>query len=143
MSAAPRTLTGHCLCGAARYEADLPTLFVAHCHCDNCRRAHGAGIVTYAGFPSAQVRFTSGEEQLREFVSDTGATRRFCSRCGCVLSYASPRWPGEVHLLVAHLEGELDRSPRGHVYADRAPSWCPITDELPRFGGETGVEALD
>ncbi len=137
-----QALAGSCLCGAVRYTAQLPTRFVSHCHCNNCRRAHGAGVVTYAGFPEAQVSFDTGEELLSSYVSDTGATRRFCSRCGSTILFFAPRWPGELHLVVANLEGTLDREPAGHVYADRSPAWCPITDDLPRFGGETGVEPL-
>ena len=134
---------GGCACGRVRLAARLPAKWVAHCHCENCRRAHGAGFVTYAGFPAEAVRVLEGEDQLTDFVSDTGATRRFCRRCGSTLSYASPRWPGELHLVRANLEGPLDQPPGGHAYADRAPDWCPITDALPRFGGASGVEPLD
>lgn len=142
MSDQPTKIQGSCLCGAVRYEADFPTRFVSHCHCDNCRRAQGAGFITYAGFPAEQVRFTQGEERLTDYVSDTEATRRFCSHCGSTILFCSPRWPGELHLIAANLEDALDRAPTGRVYADRTPSWCPITDDLPRYGGETGVEAL-
>lgn len=134
---------GACLCGRVRFEAELPTKWVAHCHCDNCRRAHGAGVVTYAGFPSEQVRFVAGEEELTEYLSDTEATRRFCRHCGSTLSFSGPRWPGEVHLLVANLLDPLDKLPTAHAYADRSPEWCPILDDLPRYGGESGTEPLD
>ena len=33
---------GSCLCGAVRFEVTLPSKFCAHCHCGNCRKAHGA-----------------------------------------------------------------------------------------------------
>lgn len=142
MTVSESTLAGRCLCGDVRFELRLPSRFACHCHCENCRRAHGAAFVTWAGFPSAQLRFTSGADQLRDYLTDTQATRSFCARCGSTLFYRSPRWPEEVHVAVASLEGELDRAPAGHVYADRAPSWCPISDELPRFGGASGVEPL-
>ncbi len=75
-------------------------------------------------------------------MTDTGATRSFCRICGSTLLYESPRWDGEVHVAVANLHGELDKPPQGHVYADRSPGWCPISDELPRFGGASGTEKL-
>lgn len=133
---------GSCYCGRVQYQASLPTLWVAHCHCDNCRRAHGAGFVTYAGFAADGVRFTAGEDQLTEHHSETQATRRFCRHCGSTVSFQGPRWEGEVHLVVANLLDPLDKPPGGHAYADRAPAWCPITDELKRFGGESGTEPL-
>ena len=34
--------TGGCLCGAVRYEVDPPLRDVILCHCEMCRKAHGA-----------------------------------------------------------------------------------------------------
>src|SRR5690606_34943450 len=42
-----------CFCGAIRIDAELPSKWVAHCHCTMCRRAHGAAFVTWAGFDDA------------------------------------------------------------------------------------------
>jgi len=132
---------GQCACGRVQFEAALPTSFVSHCHCHHCRQAHGAAFVTWAGFAADGFRVTAGAAELREWHTDTGATRQ-CGHCGCTMSYASPRWAGDIHLAVACLQEELDQAPGGHAYADRAPAWCPILDELPQFGGEDGVTPL-
>lgn len=137
-----QTMHGSCYCGQVRFEAEPPSKFVGHCHCNNCRRAHGAGFVTWAGFPAAQVRVTAGEELLSRYHTETEATRTFCRNCGTPLFFESPRWAGEIHVAAAGLLDPLDRLPQGHAYADRSPDWCPITDGLPRFGGESGVEPL-
>ncbi len=129
---------GCCACGRVRFEADLPPRFVAHCHCENCRRAHAAGFVTYAGFPTEQYRITAGEDQLTDFRTDTDATRRFCSTCGTTISFEAPRWPGEVHVALACFTDPIERLPNVHAYADRSPDWCPITDDLKQYGGESG-----
>jgi hypothetical protein len=90
-------------------------------------------MVTWAGFDEAGFRVVAGQEAFRRYVAaDTGSTWMFCGTCGSPLAYASPRWPGEVHLSVANLLDPLDSPPSRHVYADRAPDWCPITDGLPR-----------
>lgn len=134
---------GRCLCGELRFRAEGPSRFVAHCHCDNCRRAHGAAYVTWMGVPRGKFRWTLGEEKaLRHFGTDTGATRSFCGTCGSSLLYASPRWEGEVHVAVAALTTELDRAPKAHVYFDRAPGWSSHGGDLPRFGGEDGAQPL-
>ena len=134
---------GSCFCGKVLYEADFPSLWVAHCHCANCRRAQGAGVVTYAGFKTEQVRFTAGEEGLVSYVDPgTEGLRRFCGSCGSTISFEAPRWAGELHLMVANLTSPLDKLPQAHAYSDRAPDWCPVTDDLPRFGGATGSEPL-
>lgn len=139
MTAASR---GRCACGAIRFRIVFPTRFVCHCHCDNCRRAHGAAFVTWAGVARERFELGDDEDLLAHWRTDTGATRSFCSRCGTTLTYESPRWEGEVHVAVAHLDDPLDRAPSGHVYADRAPAWAPIHDDLPRHGGASGTEPL-
>ena len=134
---------GACLCGGVRFELTPPSRFCAHCHCQNCRRAHGAAFVTWAGFPEGQWRIAAGEDLLERYVTDTGATRSFCSRCGSTLFYEGPRWPGELHVALANVTDEIDRVPSAHVYVDHGARWWKITGSEPRFGGKTGMEARD
>lgn len=137
------TLEGRCLCGAVRFQADTPSRFVSHCHCENCRRAHGAAYVTWMGIPEARFRWTRGEgEELRHYPTETGAVRSFCGTCGSSLLYRSPRWEDEVHIAVGTLTGDPDRPPKAHVYADRAPEWSSFADSLPRFAGTDGAQPL-
>jgi hypothetical protein len=133
---------GACLCGEVRFEAELPPLWFSHCHCESCRRAHGAGVVTFAGFPSECFRLTAGAERVGRYRQENGTTRSFCSTCGSTFLCEGPRWPGESHVAVGTLLDSLDGLPAGHAYADRSPDWCPITDDLPQYGGESGVEPL-
>jgi hypothetical protein len=118
----PDEVTGGCLCGAVRLRAALPPNWVAHCHCSMCRRAHGAGFVTWVGFPRAAVTIESGEDQLTRFRSSAQATRSFCSRCGSMLLFQSGRWPDETHLTLACLDSAGGLEPQAHAYwASRAP----------------------
>ena len=133
------TIKGACLCGAVEFELTPPSRFCAHCHCPNCRRAHGAAFVTYAGFPREQVCI-SGEDQLSRYVTDTQAVRSFCRRCGSTLFYEGPRWPGELHVALANVDGKIDRDPAAHVYVDHRAAWFEIHDGLAQYGGTTGVE---
>ena len=139
----PQTVRASCLCEAVRLELTLPAKFCVHCHCDNCRRAHGAAFVTYAGFEAERMKLIDAEGLLVRYRTDTGATRSFCSRCGTTLLYEGPRWPGEVHVARALIEGELGLAPEAHAYVDQKADWHEITDELPRLGGDSGVEPVD
>ena len=65
----------------------------------------------------------------------------FCRTCGTTLLYEGPRWPDEVHIARAQIDGPIDRSPDAHVYVDSAAEWFEITDALPRHGGTTGMES--
>lgn len=134
------TARGGCQCGAVTFELTLPSRFCAHCHCPNCRTAHGAAFVTYAGFEKKQIRL-SGEERLRRYRTGTGATRSFCEVCGSTLFYEGPRWPGEIHVALANIADEIDRAPGAHVYVDHRASWCGIGDDLPQYGGTSGTES--
>lgn len=136
----PELVTGSCLCGAVQFSCRLPSLFCAHCHCNNCRRAHGAAFVTWVGFPEDKVEVTAGQELLEAFQTDTQATRSFCKTCGSTLFYRGPRWENELHVVRANLHGELDREPGAEVYVDHKASWWQILGSLPLRGGETGVE---
>jgi len=131
---------GSCLCGAVRFAVSLPSRFCAHCHCPNCRRAHGAAFVTWAGFREEQVRLLAGESLLIRHLTESDATRSFCRQCGSTLFYEGPRWAGEIHVALANLEGPIDREPSAHVYVDDRAAWWHISDALPQYGGESGME---
>ena len=96
--------------------------------------------MTWVGLPDKQFHVIDGADALRRFTTDTGATRSFCKHCGSTLTYAGPRWEGEVHVARANIPGEIDRNPSGHVYVDHRPDWSSIEDSLPQYGGESGME---
>ena len=122
---------GGCQCGAVRYTLVGEPAWVAHCHCRDCRRATGALVATYAGYREDTVKFEQGEPSNYE--SSPGARRGFCSRCGSSICYASHRWPGELHMLVAGFDDPSQLRPQVHVYVkDRLP-WHHIGDGLPQF----------
>jgi len=129
---------GSCYCGSVTFEADLPSRFCANCHCDNCRRAHGAAFVTWVGFHADQV--TIRGNTLECYITDTDAVRSFCSKCGTTLFYEGPRWENEIHIVRSNIDGEIDRAVASHVYVDHKASWLEITDDLPRYGGKSGTE---
>jgi hypothetical protein len=133
---------GACLCGTVKFEVTPPTKWCAHCHCSMCRRAHGAGVVTWVGVPEAQFRVTAGESAVVRYDSSPGAYRRFCGKCGTQLFFAGKRWPGEVHIALATFEGDIDRQPQAHAYFDRHVGWLPWDDALPKYGGSSGTEPL-
>lgn len=123
---------GSCLCGAVRFSASLPTKWVAHCHCSYCRRAHGAPLVTWAGFASEQVTIDAEGTQPSWYESSPGARRGFCPRCGSPIFFESTRWPGETHIARALLQGPLDREPSVHVFYEAHVPWLDVNDALPK-----------
>jgi len=123
---------GRCHCGAVRFVATMPTRFVAHCHCESCRRAHGAAFVTWAGFPSAQVRIVEGGEHVAAHESSPGTRRSFCRVCGTKLFFESTRWPGETHVTLAAFDEPVDREPQGHAFYAEHAAWLPRLADPPQ-----------
>ena len=65
--------TGRCLCGRVRYLAAGAPLWVAHCHCESCRRATGAPLATYAGFAGGSLRLDGGRARALRLVAGRDA----------------------------------------------------------------------
>lgn len=123
---------GSCLCGAVRFTATLPVKWVAHCHYTYCRRAHGAAFVTWAGFPTEQFSLDQNSTQPTWYESSPGAKRGFCSRCGSPMFFESTRWPGEMHVARALIQGELGKAPAAHVFYEAHVPWLEVNDGLPK-----------
>ena len=143
MTTPPKAVAGACLCGAVRFEVEPPTTFCAHCHCTMCRRSHGAAYVTWFGVPDERFRILSGDDVLVTYQSSDHGTRSFCGRCGSSLFCRIDSHPGTIDVVLANLEGEIDQPPSAHIfYSDRA-SWVEANDDLPKLGGDLGMEPLD
>ena len=118
--------TAHCLCGDVTVQASLPSKWVAHCHCSLCRRAHGAAFVTWVGMEATHCGIEDAQGHLRWYRSSPGAERGFCSRCGSMLFFRSERWPGELHIALAHFTTPVDRAPQVHAYWQDHVEWANV-----------------
>lgn len=128
----PLSFSGHCLCGAVGFTTQGASLWVAHCHCQRCQRAHGAAFVTWAGWKAAQVAWQDPQEALHWYQAEaTGAERGFCRHCGSPMAFRSPRYPGELHLARALFDGPLDRAPESHAFHASHVDWVHVAEELP------------
>ncbi len=137
-----KTVSGSCLCGRVRFEVDLPVKWCSHCHCDLCRRAHGASFVTWFGVSKQAFRLHDGQD-LQWYASSEEAQRGFCSTCGSTMFFQSfTRWADEMHIALPFVHGDINKKPSIHVYWDRHVPWVEIKDELKKLGGTTGVEAI-
>ena len=128
MTDGPGHAIARCHCGGVEIVADFPSRFCAHCYCASCRRTHAAGVVTWIGFKSGQVRITRGAELIREYVSSPGTRRKFCGNCGTRLAFESDRegWSGEMHLPLALFVTPVDRAPHVNAFAAERPEWAPF-----------------
>ena len=135
-------IEGRCFCGRIRFELMPPVGACVHCHCSMCRRMHGAAYVTWIELPTEQLEIVEGREHVREFDSSAHGRRSFCTSCGSALFCSIDARPGHIDVVMANLEGELDFAPQLHIYWDHRAPWTVVGDELPRLGGETGMEPV-
>ena len=132
----------HCLCGRVQLHASQPPTNGAHCHCENCRRAHGAAFVSWLCFDADAVEVFAGEQEFATYVTETDAQRRFCTNCGTTLTFASERWPGSIDLAMANIIDPVPEVEWRHTNADRDPEWSKGLDGLKRCGGQDGMQPL-
>ena len=127
-------LTGHCFCGAVKFEVIGDSDWVGHCHCESCRRQSGSVMTTFAGFNEAQVIFTGA--MPNRYSRGDGVTRSFCGQCGSPVAYQSDDQPGQIHLQLG-LFDDLERlTPRDHSFLNEKVSWLRADEHLPESGFE-------
>jgi len=108
-----------------------------------CRRAHGAAFVTWVVIERRHFAVLSGADRLIHYASSPGAVRSFCGACGSSLFFESTQFAGQVHVVLANIDGAIDRPPEMHVFFSDRADWVRITDDLPRLGGPTGMELIE
>mgnify|MGYP006415050635 FL=1 len=128
--------TGGCLCGAVRFKARGEPVNSSHCHCDMCRRASGAPVVTFIGFPIEAVAWTKGGPKI--YKSSSFATRGFCPDCGSQLTFQFDKRPERISFNVGCLDDPEMAQPTRHLYAQEAISWMKMEDGLPRYEDGSG-----
>jgi len=132
------TQHGYCLCGAIRYEFDeVGVIWQGHCHCESCRRACGAPLVSWFGVDKTRWRWTG--ETPSSYRSSDWAERWFCPKCGTPMGYASDKLPDEMHGLASTLSNPDWFTPQAHYFHSKSLPWLHIDDDLPRYvdGGKT------
>ncbi|SDH49820.1 GFA family protein [Roseospirillum parvum] len=138
---APLPLTGGCQCGHVRYALDGPFGGSAHCHCTDCRAAHGAPFVTWTTVAWRGFRLTAGAPTWRR--SSPRAARAFCPRCGTPLLFRADAWPDEVDVATATLDHPDAVTPDHHLFVGSALPWVCLNDGLPRHVADSASPRLD
>lgn len=94
-------ITGHCYCGALRYEAEGEPLFRGQCHCRECQYVSGGHPNVVMGMPEGGFRYTQGTPKaFRRKDLENPVTREFCAECGTHILSRAPGLPGAVLIKV-------------------------------------------
>lgn len=120
---------GGCRCGAVRFRATGKPLWVAHCHCTDCRRSSGGIVTTWVGYRDQVVTFEN--DDAASYTSSPGVERQFCGQCGTPLTFVADVFPGELHLMVGAFDDPEDLVPQVHVWTSEKVSWFTADTHLP------------
>jgi hypothetical protein len=126
------TVRGSCLCGDIAWETSEPLEFMSHCHCQRCRKAHGAAFATGAMVPADGFRLVGGGERIVRYASSPGFARPFCGRCGSVVA-SGDAWQGLVAVPAGSLDDDPGVRPICHIFVASKAPWFDVRDALPRF----------
>ncbi|MDA0334028.1 MAG: GFA family protein [bacterium] len=123
-------ITGGCLCGSIRWQADRAPRASVLCHCDTCRRATGSGSVGWLIFAIASFRFTSGAPA--SYHTDTHADRTFCPNCGTPLTYHHQGdRPHDMDVTIGSADDGNAWSPTKDVFVEEKLTWACTVGATP------------
>jgi len=126
-------ITGGCLCGDIRYEAEGEDLGSAYCHCRMCQRFTGSPTTVGTGIRKNLFRITQGEPKI--YKSSKIAERAFCPTCGSSLWMTWPHSESRHDWVFVHTVG-LDEpqnfSPNSHTGIESQLPWHNVHDDLSR-----------
>ncbi|MCH2157156.1 MAG: GFA family protein [Oleiphilaceae bacterium] len=82
---------GSCLCGTVKYQISCEPEVVGNCHCNMCKKQHGAAFVTYVSINKKFFEYTQGRDKLTSYNSSGSIHRKFCSVCGSNMEWSGSK----------------------------------------------------
>ena len=127
---------GSCLCGKVKYQVSDIYSQMGNCHCQMCRKFHGAAFSTFGEVAAANFQWLQGESLLKAFKADNGTVRKFCGECGSSLIFIPSNDSGEVvEFSLGTLDSEIEQTPDAHIFLENKANWYEPSDDLPKFEG--------
>lgn len=122
-------VSGGCLCGAIRYEAEVYLDNAYYCHCRICQKSSGAPAEIAVFIKPGTLRFT--KEEPKYFQSSPFAQRGFCSHCGSRLIWRSLKHADKDGLTVGSLDHPEAIVPVEHICVENQLPWYKVDEGLP------------
>lgn len=133
-----REMTGHCLCGAVSFRANVKASDAGPCHCESCRRWSGG--VYLAATAHGPVAF-EGEENISRFRSSDWAERGFCKTCGSSLFYRLVE--PDLYILSAGVLDDQSALAMAHqIFIEEKPDWYSFANKTVNMTGEEVFKAF-
>ena len=127
---------GGCQCGKNRYRIIGEPVWLAVCHCNDCKHQSGSAFGMSLRVAKADVEVTRGKLRLWTTRSDSGNPKicYFCGTCGTRL-WHEPAGYGFLHIKPGTLDDPSQLVPRFEGWTKRKVGW--LTIEGPEASFET------
>jgi hypothetical protein len=137
----PKNVTGGCLCGKVRYEAQVFLKSAFYCHCRICQKSSGQPAEITVPIKAGTLVFTKSKPKY--YVSSQHGQRGFCGECGSRIVWQAlqPENDWLTNVDVGSLDNPADVKPSKHIFVDTRLPWYIIDEQLPQFR-EAEVDAM-
>lgn len=127
-------LTGQCLCGNVKFEADGDIAMMGNCHCTDCQQVSGSAFATLVFMNEENVKI-EGELKSFDHKVDSGNTliKEFCPRCGSQMFGKNAARPGSLALKAGSINEKEQIKPQFNVFASRKLDCVTLDDNIPAF----------
>lgn len=126
-------IEGSCLCGAIRYKVELTPGKVFNCHCQFCRKAHGADYVTLALAKASTLTISDDHRYLKEHLNNIGGYRAFCGSCGTRLMNYAPNKNIYLSVTLSTIDTPISLKPVAHINTESKADWCEPYSQIPCY----------
>ena len=106
---------------------------IFNCHCQFCRKAHGAAYATMAFAKVNTLKVSDPKKLITEHKNDLGGYRAFCSCCGSRLMNYAPDKNIYLSIALSSVDTPINLKPLAHANTESKASWCEPYDGIPSF----------
>ena len=130
-------VTGGCLCGRVRYQANPRPDTAYYCHCRDCQIGSSSAFSVAIFSEADDFHLTSGELSTFSQTADSGRRihRKFCSGCGTAVAWTGEGFPDVVLVSLSSLDDPEAYQPVREIWTKSRVSWCRISDSVQSFPG--------
>jgi hypothetical protein len=131
-----KPITGSCLCGALRYEANAAPAFMGYCCCDDCQKASGSGFIPFIGFAGGVLKVTGPYTMYQMHHADGRTSERFsCAKCASLVFGGEPGNPNGNTIYAGTLDDTSLFTPAMAIMTKFKPDWVILPEGLKTFEG--------
>jgi hypothetical protein len=124
---------GGCLCETVRYEITGAIEKVIYCHCQRCRKASGSAFAAVAPVLQSHFVITQGQQHLKNYRTEAGVNRAFCSLCGSPIIAYRDNDPAVVRVRIGSLDTPLEEKVSAHIFVASKAEWHDIHDDALQY----------